>query len=362
VTTIINGSSPSITFSDGSAQTSATRPFLNRIINGAMVINQRATTLTDSGYATDRWAYSSSTSGKASVAQSSTAPTGFNNSLLSTSSAATVIGSTDLYIIDQKIEGFNTADLGWGTANAKTVTLSFWVRSSLTGTFSGVLGNSGPDRSYPFTYTISVANTFEYKTVTVAGDTTGTWGTTNGTGIRVIFSLGCGATRQATAGAWTGTSNIFAATGETQLLATSGATLYLTGIQLEVGSTATSFDYRPYTTELSLCQRYAWKCGGATSDQYLAGTGAYFDNNVMYFGPIQHPVPMRVSVSMTSFGTPGIKLNGSPQTGFTFAVGVASNQGTWVEATKASHGITNSIVLNLNMATTSDYFIFSAEL
>jgi len=230
--------------------------FKNRIINGAQVINQRATTITDYGYATDRWSYNPAAASKASVAQSSTAPAGFNNSLLVTSSATTTVGATDVYIIEQKIEGYNIADLGFGAAGASSITISFWVRSSLTGTFGGALGNAGPDRSYPFTYTISSANTWEQKTVTITGDTTGTWATTNGSGFRVMFSLGCGSSRSGTAGAWTGTSNIFSATGATSVVGTNGATFYITGVQLEKGSTATSFDYRDYGRELQLCQRY----------------------------------------------------------------------------------------------------------
>ena len=214
--------------------------FKNRIINGAMVIDQRATSLIDYGYATDRWSYNPAAASKATVAQSSTAPAGFNKSLLVTSSAATTPGSTDVYIIEQKIEGYNIADLGFGTANASTITISFWVRSSLTGTFGGALGNAGPDRSYPFTYTINAANTFEYKTVTIAGDTSGTWATTNGAAFRVCFSLGCGSSRSGTAGAWTGTSNIFSATGATSVVGTSGATFYITGVQLEKGTQATA--------------------------------------------------------------------------------------------------------------------------
>jgi hypothetical protein len=154
------------------------------------------------------------------------------------------------------VEGFNFADMAWGTASAKTVTLSFWVYSSLTGTFGGVLNNSAGNRSYPFTYTISTANTWEQKTITVAGDTSGTWiGATNGIGLMVRFGLGVGTTYSGTAGSWSG-STFFSATGATSVVGTSGATFYITGVQLEKGSTATSFDYRSYGTELALCQRY----------------------------------------------------------------------------------------------------------
>jgi hypothetical protein len=272
----------------------------NRIINGAMVIDQRATSLIDYGYATDRWSYNPAAASKATVAQSSTAPAGFNNSLLVTSSAATSVGATDVYIIEQKVEGFNVADLGFGTASASAVTISFWVRSSLTGTFGGALGNAGPDRSYPFTYTINAANTFEYKTVTIAGDTSGTWATTNGAAFRVCFSLGCGTSRSGTAGAWTGTSNIFSVTGATSVVGTSGATFYITGVQLEKGSTATSFDYRPFGTELALCQRYFYLIG---FDETNAGLGSGFTTGTTAFVYGALPVTMRTRPTLSYLGT-----------------------------------------------------------
>jgi len=269
MTTIINGSSPSITFSDGSAQTSATRPFLNRIINGAMVLDQRnagasvtipaaATT-----YVVDRFFGYADQASKFSMQQNAgsvTAPVGFINYLGVTSLSAYSPTSSEVFIIGQPIEGLNILDLGWGTANAKTVTLSFWVRSSLTGSFSGSLRNSAADRSYPFSYTISSANTWEQKTVTIAGDTTGTWLTTNGIGIRLVFNLGSGSATTGTAGAWAA-SGAIGVNGSQSIVGTNGATFYITGVQLEVGSTATSFDYRPYGTELALCLRYYLRLG-----------------------------------------------------------------------------------------------------
>jgi hypothetical protein len=185
--------------------------FKNRIINGAMVINQRGTVDTpitfNDGIATgDRFFSACSQSSKATSTQSSTAPTGFSYSALITSSSAYSVLAGDFFNIFQNIEGFSTADLAWGTASAQTVTLSFWVRSSLTGTFGGSISNNGLDRSYPFTYTINSANTFEYKTITIAGDTTGTWvGATNGLSMRVYFGLGVGSTYSGTAGAWAAT-------------------------------------------------------------------------------------------------------------------------------------------------------------
>ena len=274
--------------------------FKNRIINGAMVIDQRATSLIDYGYATDRWSYNPAAASKATVAQSSTAPAGFNKSLLVTSSAATTPGSTDVYIIEQKIEGYNIADLGFGTANASTITISFWVRSSLTGTFGGALGNAGPDRSYPFTYTINAANTFEYKTVTIAGDTSGTWATTNGAAFRVCFSLGCGSSRSGTAGAWTGTGNIFSATGAVSVVGTNGATFYITGVQLEKGSTATSFDYRPFGTELQLAQRYYYQTPTGVANALLAS--GYVETTTEAQGLFSYPL-MRTVPTLVASGS-----------------------------------------------------------
>ena len=243
--------------------TGVSQGFKNRIINGAMVIDQRnagasVTSSNTAPYTLDRWLSYSSVSSKYTIQQDAggvTPPIGFTDYLGCTSSSAYTVGASEVYSINQFIEGFNVADLNWGTANAKTITLSFWVRSSLTGTFGGAISNSAGNRSYPFTYTINSANTWEYETITIAGDTTGTWLTTNGIGIKVFLSIGAGSTVSGTAGSWSG-STFYSATGATSVVGTNGATFYITGVQLEVGSTATSFDYRPYGTELALCQRY----------------------------------------------------------------------------------------------------------
>jgi hypothetical protein len=235
--------------------------FRNRIINGDCRIDQRnagaAVTLTSVGaYTVDRWIGFEDTDGSMTAQQSSVAPAGFTNSLLiTTTSADASLGATQFSLLAQRIEGFNIADLEWGTANAQPVTLSFWVRSSLTGTFGGSFGNGSFNRYYAFSYTINSANTWEQKSITVAGDTTGTWATNNGIGIQVNFGLGVGSTYSGTAGSW-GSSALFSTTGATSVIGTLNATWHVTGVQLEKGSTATSFDYRPYGTEESLCKRY----------------------------------------------------------------------------------------------------------
>jgi hypothetical protein len=236
----------------------------NRIINGNMVIDQRyagsANTPASGGYTLDRWGALVTQSSKFSVQQNAasvTPPAGFKNYLGVTSLSSYSISSTDNFSIYQAIEGYNVADLGWGASGAQNVTLSFWVRSSLTGTFGGVISNqytiSG--RYYPFTYTISAANTWEQKTLTITGDVTGTWGSTNGSGIVVVFGLGTGSTYSGTAGSWSGTYYL-GATGATSVVGTNGATWYVTGVQLEVGTKATPYEMQIYSDQLAQCQRY----------------------------------------------------------------------------------------------------------
>ena len=236
----------------------------NRLINGSMTIDQRNAGASQSyaagssTYSLDRWGVDYSQTSKFTSQQNAgsvTPPVGFANYLGFTSSSAYSITSTDYFFTEQRIEGFNTSDLGFGTANAKTVTLSFQVYSSLTGTFGGALRNSAGNRAYPFSYSIPVANTWTTISVTIAGDTTGTWLTTNGIGIRVALGLGVGTTYSSTAGAWAA-GNYLSATGAVSVVGTSGATFYITGVQLEVGSSATGYEYRQIQQELSLCQRY----------------------------------------------------------------------------------------------------------
>jgi hypothetical protein len=274
--------------------------FRNRIINGAMVIDQRAgdpysVPATTNTYGVDRWMAYNSQASKFTMQQSSSAPVGFTNSLLITSSAATTVGASDYYQLQQRIEGYNVADLNWGTANAKTVTLSFWVNCSLTGTFGGTLANSATSRVYPFSYTISSANTWQQISVTIAGDTTGTWQTTNGIGILVNFSMGMGTSNENTAGSWYGTY-YGAPTGTVNLVATNGATFYITGVQLEVGSSATGYEYRQYQQELALCQRYY-------TNSFSGISGSYFSASQWVAFP-RCPVQMRAGPTVTlSSGT-----------------------------------------------------------
>ena len=240
----------------------ASYEFVNRIINGAMVIDQRnagaSVTPTNAQYLVDRFSALLTQASKFTVQQNAgsvTPPTGFTNYLGVTSSSSYSVTSSDAFGVLQKIEGYNVSDFGWGAAGASSATLSFWVRSSLTGTFGGSLLNSDVTRSYPFSYTISSANTWTYVTITIPGDTTGTWLKTNGLGIQVHFGLGVGATYSGTAGAWAG-AYYLSSTGAQSVVGTNGATWYVTGVQLEKGTTASAFNFRDYGRELVMCQRY----------------------------------------------------------------------------------------------------------
>jgi len=268
----------------------------NLIINGAMQVAQRGTSaITASGttqFPVDRFGIQQvDVGGSFTAQQSSTAPEGHSKSVVITVTGTGTPSGGDRAILSQHVEGLNSAHLNWGTANAKTVTLSFWVRSSLTGTFGGALSNSSVNRAYPFTYSISSADTWEQKTVTISGDTSGTWLTTNGVGVRVYFGLSVGPDKSGTAGTWA-SADYRSATGATNLLGTNGATFYITGVQLEVGSVATPFEHRSYGEELALCQRYFCK---------VKHDGSYRNNiclvcnhnDITHYGVYHFPVTMR---------------------------------------------------------------------
>ena len=251
-----------VTFPDSSLQAAAASPYVlkNRIINGAMVIDQRNAGASGTAIAVtiDRWGYGATQASKGTWQQNAgsvTPPAGFQNYWGFTSSSAYSVTASDQFYFYQGIEGYNVADLGLGASGASTFTISFWVRSSLTGTFGASVQNASQNRSYPFSYTISSANTWEQKTITIVGDTSGTWLKTNGCGMYLLFSLGMGSTYSGTANTWAG-SNYIAPTGATSVVGTNGATFYITGVQLEQGTSATPFERRLYNQELANCQRY----------------------------------------------------------------------------------------------------------
>jgi hypothetical protein len=361
-TTQINGMTPTADSLQG---------FRNRIINGDMRIAQRGTTATptSSGYYTiDRFRLSGNSILIDPIApvtsQSTDAPSGFTNSFLWTNTNAVTPTTVNNVRVEQSIEGNNIADLAWGTANAQPVTLSFWVRSSLTGTFGGALNNSALDRSYPFTYAISSPNTWEYKTIIIAGDTTGTWLTTNGIGMDIIWALGQGSDRLGTAGSWTSNNHV-GVTGQVQLAGTLNATWQITGVQLEAGSVATPFERRPYGTELALCQRYFEKSYG---DSVVPGTNTsagatYTAGSTQFsgikFGSIVFAVNKRAAPTVTMFalnGTSGqwfYERNGASGNSTCIVDGVSERQAT------ARH---SGIGANWSVATGGGHWVAVSEL
>jgi hypothetical protein len=306
----------------------------NRIINGAMTIDQRnagaSVTPTNGQYCPDRWRAELTQASKYSLQQVSDAPDGFNQSLKVTSLSAYSVTSTDQFNIRQGVEGFNVADLMYGTANAKTTTVSFWVKSSLTGTFGASFANDNNSRLYNFSYTISSANTWEYKTAVVPGDTTGTWEKTESAGLFLRFNLGLGATYgSTTVGSWVGGADLVGNPSTTSVVGTNGATFFVTGVQLEKGSVATPFEFRSIGTELGLAQRYFWKTYSQTvapatisndgSLAMMANTSGFAVGASTFF-----PVEMRAAPTITYY---------SPSTG---------SSGLWRRASGAADiGVAN---------------------
>jgi hypothetical protein len=348
--------------------------YKNKIINGAMQIDQRnagalVNPAVNGTYYLDRWLAVASQSSTFSIGQNAgsvTPPTGFINYLGITSLSATTVGASDQFNIRQYIEGLNVSDLGWGTANAKTVTLSFWVRSSLTGTFGGTLNNADQNRTYVFSYVINSANTWEQKTVTITGDTTGTWLTSNGIGIRILFSLGAGSSVSGAAGSW-GSTLYRSVTGATSVVATSGATWQVTGVQLEVGTQATTFTTAggSYGAELALCQRYFQRTSFDTGDYPFASVYAYANNTAAGYLPLA--VPMRATPTAAILVNMGLRGGGlASQTlislgGISYSNGIGSGVTVLCNPTTSGTSLTTATVYVLcNQG--SGGFTLSAEL
>jgi hypothetical protein len=356
----------------------ASSVFRNRLINGQFQISQyngtSSATVVDGGMIIDRWkGLSIAQAGVFSAQQlSASPPVGYSNYLGFTSSGVTTPATGACFGMYQRIESFNTSDLAWGTANAKTVTLSFWVQASIAGTYTGSIVNSAQSYSYPFSYTISSANTWEQKSITIAGPTAGTWiSGTNGTGVQIGFSIGTGATYAGTAGLWSA-NTFYAATGQTNLVGTSGATFYITGVQLEVGTNATSFDYRPYGTELALCQRYCYQInsdnaanGGATG-LIGAGTGATSSGlaRCQTFIPQMRTIPTLLVSNISGLGTDLRAYNGSSVVNVT---GIVTNFST-INAVQFDANVSSAFTLGNVLTvlwqnnTTGGYIRLTAEL
>ena len=336
----------------------------NRVINGDMRIDQRnagaSVTPTDGQYTLDRWVSGLSQASKFSVQQNAgavTPPTGFTNYLGATSLSAYSVTSGETFFVSTRIEGFNAADLAWGAAAAQAVTLSFWARSSLTGTHGGSLSNNAFNYSYPFTFTINTANTWEQKTINISGPTAGAWLTTNGLGVRLHFNLGTGSTLSGTAGAWAG-AGYFSATGATSVVGTSGATFYITGVQLEPGTVATPFERRSFGQELALCQRYYERISGSASSSYANGNIAFSNNwrGDFSFKTTKRAAPTFNSSAVSGFYVQGSALNMIPSA---ISLAVATTSSAYLSATvTATLGTGGTLIESVG----TGFIDFSSEL
>ena len=341
----------------------------NLIINGAAEVSQRPTGTVNNGEtygAVDRFVGFAAAGGTFTLAQSTDSPDGYNNSILATvTSADSSIASSDFYGISQRIEGQNIYHLGFGSSAAKTLTLSFYVKSSVTGTFGGAIRNNAVDRSFVFSYTVNSADTWELKTVTITGDTSGTWLTTNEIGLRVSWSLGDGSSRLKSAGSF-GDGNFAGVTGQTNLISTGSATLQLTGVQVEVGSVATEFEHRSFGEELELCERYYRRLGAprVSSSNFGYVTGASVNANAGQ-GVIHHHPEMRANPSVEHTGTASdykIKSQNSNKTCSSTPQFTSNSQQTTILWFTASGLLTSGFAVHLQNATTDGFVAFEAEL
>lgn len=334
--------------------------FRNRIINGDMRIDQRypgSSLANANGYVVDRFSagYYGSATGRFSAERSITAPAGFTNSfLLTTTTAQATLGTNDGFAIRQGIEGFNVADFAFGSANTQTITLSFWVRSSQTGVMGIILTNGLGDRTYGTTVTINTANTFEYKTVTIPGDTSGTWYIDNGTGLNVFFGLGAGSGRTIPVG-WSGGiggATPCAVTGQTlNICASLGANIRITGVQLETGSVATPFERRLFATELDLCQRYYEKSYDLS---VVPGTITTTGVARVHAQATSNYISVYLSFKKTKQRSSGTATVYNPSTG---AVGTWVADATNIAVGAAAIGSSGMTVSASNVQTTVNQFI-----
>lgn len=285
------------------------------LINGAFQVWQRGTSaITVSGdddFTADRFKGWANGGGTFTVEQSTDVPNNefeFSAKLTNTATDSSVAAGDD-YRWATDIEGYNVSPLAYGSSDAKTATLSFWVKSSLAGTYCGAFYSTTASRHYIYEYTINSADTWEYKTITVDGDTTGSWNRTNGNGLRIYWGFGSGSDVQGTADAWAAGEK-WETTNQAAWIGSASATFFITGIKLEIGQTATPFEHRSYGEELALCQRYFFAQENTAGEDYYAfglGTG---ESAATYRGLSSFPVTMRIEPSLTSVASNKFYIHG----------------------------------------------------
>ena len=350
--------------------------FRNRIINGSMVLDQRhdgnAFTPGNQAYSLDRYQAQISQTGKFSVQQFSgslttQAATGLSTYLSVVSLGAYAVAVGDYINICQPIEGSNIVDFQWGTANAKTVTLSFWAYSSLTGTFGGVVSAGGQVQSFPFAYSLPSANTWTYITITIPGPTSGTFDSTVNVGLYVKFALGVGYGYWGTAGVWSAATQYLGPSGVVNVLGTSGATFNITGLQLELGSKATPFELRPYSVELDLCMRYCevWLNGaGGTNTQVAHGISQSTTTGQALY-TFKVPKKKVAALTYSAVGDFIVMYNGLNSTTAATALAIptlGSIYSTSIQITTAALQVANQAMVLATNGSSNSKLIFQAEL
>ena len=339
----------------------------NMIVNGGMMINQRyedsADTPSDGEYTMDRWQAWMSTGSKFSVQRSSDSPDDFEKSLLVTSLSAATVSADHEHGITTKIEGQNMQQTALGTSSAKSVTLSFFVKCSLTGTFGGLVANAALNMSYVFSYTVNSADTWERKTITIPPTTSGSFSTGSSNGLQVHFEFGVGSNRTAAVG-WQTDTAVRGVNSQVNLIATNAATWRMTGLQLEVGTTATDFEHRSFAQELALCQRYCYVVKGDFDD--YTGFSGYSTSATAAMFPVLFPVTMRSQPSFTFSGT--LRFQGGTNDSANFTSGLAIIQpntgctGAVLQLTGGSSMSAADRPGNLQFRADTSSLVFSAEL
>jgi len=375
-------------YGGGTGANTGVTDFKNRIINGDFRIYQRygainvAVTPTNGQYTLDRWCSNASQAGKYSIQQSTfiptttlTFPSGFVYSLQATALSSYSVGTNEFFDQFQPIEGYNIADFNFGTSYARNLVLSFYINSSISGTYGGYVVNGANNRFYPFSYTIT-ANTWTYVQIPITGDTAGTWSTTNGVGMYVVpVSLGCGSGLTTTSNLFTWTSSTNrGATGQVNLVGTNNATLYLEGVQLELATTySTNFGFRSIQTEIALCQRYyetsyppGYSVGYNFGETYPWSTSKPMAVNFIASDDNLTSQTWRFKVDKRTSPTVTIYSpnNGSSGYTWTYASGYANNYACGVTYTqKDLFNINQALVAGTNYANESYFhFVANAEL
>ena len=285
----------------------------NRIINGDMRIDQRnngASGTANGVYTVDRWFYGASQAAKGIWVRNPNSLAGFPYCLQFVSSSAYALLAADFFQFNQRIEADMISDFAWGTAGAQPVTLSFWVASNQTGTFSGSISSVAATRSYPFTFSIPAPATWTKIVITIPGDTSGAWAMSgNAEGARINFDLGCGSTNRGPANVWSSAAYV-GVTGSVSIVSTNAATFNLTGVKLEIGSIATPFNHKSPQESMADCQRYYQRFSTNGVNTQCLGSG-YCANTSLAGIYVAFKKSMRASPTVSASAAAGFTVNGS---------------------------------------------------